>query len=306
MELDRFSVMSSFVAVAKTGTFTGAAKSLGLSRALLSRHVADLEARIGTRLINRTTRSVSLTEAGELHYQFCQRVLKELADQEDMIGQMRKKPEGSLAIIAPKWVGMFELGDAITAFAEQHPLIKVRFEVGGMTDRNYGFVQQGYDIAFNTKNVKDSGVIAKKVATLRFVMCASPKYLSSHGQPDDPRELAKHDWLVHSNEPVWHLTQTNKEAHWKVHNVAFTSNTYVILRKAALQGLGIAVLPHNLVAGDIKSGRLRPILSRHKVPDRPLYLICPPGTSTIQKVRTFIDFMGDWFRRNGLAAVQAA
>jgi DNA-binding transcriptional LysR family regulator len=298
--------MSSFVAVAKTGTFTGAAKSLGLSRALLSRHVADLEARIGTRLINRTTRSVSLTEAGELHFEFCQRVLKELADQEEMIGQLRKRPEGSLAIVAPKWIGIFELGDAITAFAEQHPLIKVRFEVGGMTNRNYGFVQQGYDIAFNTKNVKDSGVIAKRVATLRFVLCASPKYLSSRGEPDDAHELTKHDWLIHSNEPVWHLAQTNKEEHWKVHNVAFTSNTYVILRKAALQGLGVAVLPLNLVASDIKLGRLRPILSHHKVPDRPLYLICPPGTSTIQKVRTFIDFIGNWFRRNGFVSAEAA
>jgi DNA-binding transcriptional LysR family regulator len=298
--------MSSFVAVAKTGTFTGAAKSLGLSRALLSRHVADLEARIGTRLINRTTRSVSLTEAGELHYEFCQRMLKELSDQEERIGQLRKRPEGSLSIVAPKWIGIFELGDAITAFAEQHPLIKVRFEVGGMTNRNYGFVQQGYDVAFNTKSVKDSGVIAKRVATLRFALCASPKYLASRGKPDDPHELTKHDWLIHSNEPVWHLAQSNKEEHWKVHNVAFTSNTYVILRKAALQALGVSILPLNLVANDIKSGRLRTILSHHRVPDRPLYLICPPGTSNIQKVRTFIDFIGNWFRKNAAVSAEAA
>jgi DNA-binding transcriptional LysR family regulator len=304
--LDRFSVMSSFVAVAKTGSFTGAAKTLGLSRALLSRHVADLEKRVGTRLINRTTRSVSLTEAGELHYEFCERVLKDLAAQEEIIGQMRKKPEGSLAIVAPKWIGIYELGDAITAFAEQHPLIKIRFEVGGMSNRSYDFVQKGYDIAFNTKNVKDSGVIAKRVATLRFVLCASPKYLQKRGVPRDPHELTKHDWLIHTNEPVWHLAQTNKEEHWKVHNVAFTSNTYVILRKAALEGLGVAVLPLNLVGPDIKLGHLRPLLSEHKVPDRPLYLICPPGTSTIQKVRTFIDFVGNWFRRNPALSAEAA
>jgi DNA-binding transcriptional LysR family regulator len=304
--LDRFSVMSSFVAVVKTSSFTGAAKSLGLSRALVSRHVADLERRIGTRLINRTTRSVSLTEAGELHYEFCQRVLKELAEQDEVIGQMRKKPQGSLAIVAPKWIGLFELGDAITAFAEQHPLIKVRFEIGGMTNRNYGFVQQGYDVAFNTKNVKDSSVIAKRIATLRFVLCASPKYLEKRGEPESAQELTKHDWLVHLNEPVWHLEQTHKEEHWKVHNVAFTSNTYVVLRKAALQGLGVAVLPLNLVGEDIKLGRLRPILAHHKVPDRPLYLICPPGTGAVQKVRTFIDFIGTWFRRNGFVAAEAA
>jgi DNA-binding transcriptional LysR family regulator len=304
--LDRFSVMNSFVAVAKSASFTGAAKTLGLSRALLSRHVADLEKRIGTRLINRTTRSVTLTEAGELHYEFCQRVLKELSDQEEIIGQMRKKPQGSLSIVAPKWIGIFELADAITAFAQQHPLIKVRFQVGGMSNRSYGFIQEGYDIAFNTKNVKDSGVIAKRVATLRFVLCASPKYLQKRGMPHDPHELTKHDWLIHTNEPVWHLAHINKEEHWKVHNVAFTSNTYVILRKAALEGLGIAVLPLNLVAQDIKLGQLRPLLSQHKVPDRPLYLICPPGTSTIQKVRTFIDFIGPWFRRNHAESAEAA
>jgi DNA-binding transcriptional LysR family regulator len=297
--MDRLTVMNSFVAVVKAESFVAAARSLGVSASLVSRHIADLEDQLGVRLVNRTARTVTLTEHGQRYYEFSQRVLREVAAEDASIRSLSDRAEGSLSIVAPKWIGSLDVSDAITAFAAAHPLIKVSFDVGGMSDRTYDFIEQGYDLAFHTKDLRDSSIKARRVATLPFVLCASPEYLQRHAAPKTIADLANHACLIHRNEPVWHLVdQQGRTHHHRVLESAFTSNTYLILQKAALEGLGIALLPLRPSQLDIRDGRLQVILADHTAPERPLYVVYAPGMQKVQKLRTFLDFTAEWFKRS--------
>jgi len=295
--MDRLTVMKSFVAVVKAESFSGAARSLGVSASLISRHISDLEQQLGVRLVNRTARAVSLTEQGERYFRFSERMLAELEDEEAAIRGLQDRAEGSLAVVSPKWIGSLDLSDAVTAFAREFPQIEVRFDVGGMGERIYEFVEKGYDLAFHTKYLRDSSVRVRQVATLPFVLCASPLYLRRKTPIEEPADLVHHACLVHRNDPVWHFEHHGGQEHHKVQNAVFTSNTYLVLNKAALEGLGVALLPLRPIFDDVRSGRLQVVLPEFQVPARPLYLIYPPGLQSVKKFRVFLDFMGDWFKR---------
>jgi DNA-binding transcriptional LysR family regulator len=295
--MDRITVMKSFVAVAKAESFSAAARALGVSGSLISRHISDLEHQLGVRLVNRTARSVSLTEPGQRYYAFSQQLLADLDREDAAIRGQLDKVEGQLAIVSPKWIGSLELADAVAAFAREYPAIEVRFDVGGMADRTYDFLDQGYDLAFHTKNLRDSSVKVRRVATLPFVLCASPLYMRRSGPLREPGDLAAHDCLLHHNHTVWHFRRGDKVTHHKVAAATFTTNTYLILNKAALEGLGVALLPLRPVLGDLRSGRLQVVMQDFEVPSRPLYIIYPPGLQSVKKFRVFLDFMGDWFKR---------
>jgi len=191
--MDRFTVMKSFVAVIRHESFAGAARALGISRALVSRHIADLEKQIGIRLVNRTTRSVGLTEAGKKYLEFAQRILAEIAQEDAAMVALRENAEGELSIVSPRWIGGLDLGDAVAAFAVEHPKIRVRLELASMSERTYSFIEEGYDIAFRTKHLRDSSIVVKKIAPVKFVLCAAPDYLATHGGPLTPTDLADHD-----------------------------------------------------------------------------------------------------------------
>ena len=166
-----------------------------------------------------------------------------------------------------------------------------------MSDRMYDFIEQGYDMAFHTKDLRDSSVKVRRVATLPFVVCAAPAYLRQHGTPMMPSDLAEHQCIVHRNDPIWHLEEGGQPTHHKVSHSAFTSNTYLILQKAAIEGMGIALLPLRPIYDDIRAGRLELVLTDYDVPDRPLYVVYPPGLQSVQKFRVFLDFIGAWFKR---------
>ncbi|GAA3208458.1 LysR family transcriptional regulator [Actinocorallia longicatena] len=296
--MDRLLIMRSFVTVAKVGSFSGAAKALGSSGSLISRHVADLEKQLGVRLVNRTARSVSLTEPGLRYSTFAQRVLDEIDDEDANIAQMHDRAEGQLSIICPKWIGGLDLGDAIAAFAVAHPKIAVRFELGGMSDRTYDFLDSGFDVAFHTRDLRDSSVRLKKIASLPFVLCASRAYVERHGALSDPNELAHHDCLVHVNDPVWRIGHGHASTLHKIRNIAFTSNSYIALQKAAVHGRGIALIPHRPAYEDLMSGALQPLLPGLPVPARSLYAIFGPAAQAPRKVEVFLDFLTKWFSDN--------
>src|SRR6476646_274947 len=275
--MDRLTVMRSFVAVVKAESFITAARSLGVSGSLVSRHIADLERQIGVRLVNRTARSISLTEQGERYYEFSERLLREVDAEDASIRRIGDLAEGGLSIVAPKWIGSLDVSDAVSSFALEHPLITVRFDVGGMSDRTYDFIEQGYDLAFHTKDIRDPSIKARRVATLPFVLCASPEYLKEHPAPTSIADLAEHSCVIHRNEPVWHLDHDGRTHHHRVLESAFSSNTYLILQKVALEGLGIALLPLRPAHDDIRSGRLQVVLPEYAAPERPLYVVYPPG-----------------------------
>jgi DNA-binding transcriptional LysR family regulator len=299
--------MRSFVEVVQEQSFAAAARSLGLSRALVSRHIADLEKQVGLRLIVRTTRSVNLTEAGQRYFAFSKRLLAEIETENAEILGLREKPEGDLSVVSPKWIGSLDLGDAIANFAVDHPRIHVKLELGGLSERTYDFLKNGHDIAFYTKYLRDSSIKVKKIATLEFVLCASPKYLASRGgEIHSLIDLIQHNCLVHTNDPIWHIAADGKEQHFKPQKVVFSSNTYMVLQKAAIAGMGVALVPLRAIANEVRSGKLQLLLADWPAPDRPLYAAYAPGKHTVRKVRLFVDFIADWFQQHPMLPARGA
>ena len=188
--MDQLTIMRSFVGVTKSRSFSQAARTLGISGSLVSRHVAELERALGVHLVNRTARTISLTEAGVRYAEFASRIIDEIDREEAKLRGLRDKPEGSLAIISPKWIGSNDVGDAIVAFSARYPKIHIRFEVGGMSERSYEFLDQGFDIAFHTRHVRDCNLMLRKIADLKFTLCASPGYVHRAGEPMQVTELS--------------------------------------------------------------------------------------------------------------------
>ncbi|MFD7734531.1 LysR family transcriptional regulator [Kitasatospora phosalacinea] len=293
--MDRMSLMQSFVTVARSGSFSGAARTLNFSGSLVSRHVAELERQLGVRLVNRTARSISLTEAGARYAEFAARILKEIETEWASISHLHDRAEGTLSVIAPAWLGGLDLGDAMAAFAIAHPRISVRFELGGLSDRIHDFLDSGFDVALHARDLRDSSVRLKRVAALPFVLCASEDYLARHGTPDHPDDLADHGCLVHADEPQWRLGRGSAATPFRVRNVVYTSNSYLALQKAVVHGRGIALLPRMAVQDDLLSGDLRPLLTRFGVPERPLNAVYGPGAAAPRKVTVFLEFLTAWF-----------
>jgi DNA-binding transcriptional LysR family regulator len=299
--MDRLMVMRSFVTVADLGSFSAAAKELYTSGSQISRHVADLERKVGAQLVNRTARSVSLTELGVRYSDFARRILAEIEEEDMTLAQIRDRPEGPLSVISPKWIGTLDLGDAVAEFAVTHPKITTRFEIGGMSDRTYDFLDSGFDVAFHTRDLRDSRVHQQRVAKIPFVLCASADYLDERGNPEEAGELADHDCLVHVNDLVWNLGTSEGIIPYKVQRASFISNSYLTLQKVAVAGRGIALLPMRSVADYLLDGRMRIVLPELSVPERPLYAIYGPGRRTPEKVNVFLGFMKEWFARNPLS-----
>ncbi len=293
--MDQFLTMRSFVEVVKKGSYTKAANHLGTSRALVSRHILDLEDRLQVRLLNRTTRSITLTENGQYYYDFCERILSEIKETEGAISRRMQKAQGSLAVVAPKWIGNYEIADAATSFSLEYPDINLKLSLGGMAPNAYDFIDQGYDVALHTRRIPDSLIRAKLIATIEFVLCASPDYLKNAPEIKTPEDLGQHKGLIQSNDPVWRLDADGDLNKVRIQQ-AFSSNTYVVLQRAALKGLGVAMLPLPLIREDLAEGRLVPILTDHSIEPRPLFAAFAPGNVTPMKVRLFIDFLTDWFR----------
>ncbi len=294
--VDRLSIMKSFVSVAEAGSFAAAAGKLGLSRALITRHIAELETQLGTHLLIRSTRTISLTETGHVHLDFCRHVLGQFQVQEEFLRGLGERPAGSLSVISPKWIGSLDLGDAIATFASHHPMIKVRLELGGMAERTPDLLGNGFDIAFRTMNLRDSSLMVRRIAKLQFVLCAAPSYLGSAGRPTDPMDLTRHACLLHTGDPIWHFCHGEETMHVKPVDVAFTSNTFAVLQKAAVRGMGIALLPMRSVQGELDRGELLPLMPAFRVHDRPLFAVHAADGSKLRRIQCFLDFIADWYR----------
>lgn len=297
--------MKTFVTVAKSSSFSQAARELAISGSLVSRHVADLERQVGVRLVNRTARSVSLTEAGHRYAEFAERILTEIDDEDSQLSKSRDAPEGTLSVICPKWIGTLEVGDAIAAFVREHPKITMRFELGGMSDRNYDFLDRGYDVAFHTRDLRDSNVLIRRVSELPFVLAASADYLRRRGVPASVSELGEHECILHPNDPVWRLGEGQDTVHYKVQNATVVSNSYLVIEKLVEQGCGIALIPRRPAEARLASGDLVEVLPQHQPPARALYAVHGPGGQTPERVRIFLDFMTAWFRARAAKAAAA-
>lgn len=296
--MDRFNTMESFVRVVRAGSFTIAASQLGLSRALVSRHVSDLEQRLGVRLLTRSTRALNLTDEGRSYLAFCEQLLRDLETKERSIAGARTEAVGTLKLTAPKSFGALHVADATVAFAQAQPKVRVSLLLEDVSPRMGEFGEKGLDLALRITSARNVSFVEEEIVPLDWVACASPGYLAREGRPRIPADLTQHACIVHVNvlpsDHVWRFEGPQGAQSIKVKG-AFMSNSALALRKAALADLGIALVPRYVVAEDLNAGRLTAVLPRYRTVARPLLAVYPRTAAVPQKVRVFVDFLKTWF-----------
>lgn len=292
--MDRLNGMTTFVEVVKMGSFTLAAEKLNLSRAQVSKTIMQLEAHLDTRLLNRTTRTISLNEIGQIYYERCLTILQDIDDIEGITRQQISKPKGSLRMSVPSSFGLLHLNEAIPEYIKQYPDVKIELS---LADRFIDVIAEGFDLVIRIGELNDSGLIARKVAPCRRVFCATPEYLKQHGNPLVPRDLINHNCLIYTNEnsaDTWTITGPEKTESVKITGPLCSDNGQ-ILRDAALADLGIVIMPTFIVGDDIIRGDLQQILPGYYFPEISIYVVFPSRRYLSAKVRTFIDFLSDYF-----------
>ena len=294
--MDRFENARVFTTVVEAGSFTAAAERLGLSRAAASKHVQQLEQRLGARLLNRTTRRVNVTESGRAFYEQCRRILADLDEAERSASTLHNEPVGELRVIAPINFGLAELGTAITDLVVAYPLLRINLI---MNDRVTDPIEEGFDIAISVDRPRgtSSSLVVRKLNTARRILCASPDYLARRGTPQKPEDLARHDCLSYSyvDEPdEWHLIGGDGERVVKVSGPIITSHRQV-LRTAAVRGVGVTYGPINFFREDLDAGRLRQVLPAYRLPEATIYAVYPASRQLSAKVKVFNDFMARHF-----------
>jgi len=286
--------MTAFAAVADMGGFTAAAAKLGLSRAAISKSVMQLEAHLGTRLLNRTTRRVSLTEIGRIYHERCKDILRDIEEVDAIASDHGDIPQGLLRISAPTSFGIRHLSQAIPTYLQQHPQVRISLSY---SDRFVDLVSEGIDVAVRIANLQDSSLIARKVTACRRILCASPSYLQQRGEPKVPQDLALHPCLVYSNEAkaeTWTLHGPNGIETVNV-NGPLCADNGDILCASAMAGLGITLLPTFIVGAEIRAGRLIPVLAQYTPSEIAMYTIFPSRRYMAARVRTFVDFLANYF-----------
>lgn len=281
-----------FVTVVQKGSFSGAAKALGVSKSAISMRITALEKRLGVRLLHRTTRKLSLTEAGERYHFHAARALAAAQDAEDEVSQLHGEPRGRLRISTPMSFGRLHLARLIPPFLQRFPLIKLEMV---MDDRISDLVAGSFDIAIRGGQLKDSNLIARKLASFQSLVCASPAYLKAHGTPTKPADLTEHNCLLFSyssESNLWHLSQGGETQIIEVQG-NYQVNNSETLSKAVVQGLGIAHLPSFVAAAPIREGRLTRLLPDYQMQEKAMYAIYLKRDYMPAKVKAFLDFVAE-------------
>ncbi|WP_260926960.1 LysR family transcriptional regulator [Novosphingobium sp. 9] len=296
--MDRMKAMEAFVGAVKQGGLGAAAQELGISRTIVTRHIQALEAELGVRLMNRTTRSLSLTEEGQRYFHFADEILTRVAEMDRAVSAEAGEARGEIAVLAPKWLHA-QATRLLVEFAALHPQIRPRLILGGMAQTAYGFVDQGCEIALHTRQIPDSRIVARKLADIPYRLVASPGYVAQHGAPAAPSDLSEHRLLVQFNYHTWQFFRDRREERLQPVG-ALSADTFSVLRDAALQDMGLALVPEPLVRGDIAAGQLVEVLPDWTPLPQTLFVAIAPGGGLPVRVRLLMDFALDWFARNGL------
>jgi DNA-binding transcriptional LysR family regulator len=296
--MDRFRGISAFVAVVEAGSFVGAAESLGSSKAAMSRAVLDLEARIGARLLHRTTRRLSLTEDGRGYYEHCRQALDELASADAEVAHASSAAVGLIRVNAPHSFGAIHLSSRWSAFLDAHP--GVRLDVT-LSDRLVDLVDEGFDMAIRIARLQDSSLVSRRLAGARMVMCATPGYLASRGTPQRLEDVAQHEVISYtywSGGDTWRFSTDSGEREVAT-RPRLRANSGDTCRAVALSHGGIVLQPSFLVGEDLAAGRLVEILPQYHGPQLNIYAVYPTRRQLPARVRILIDFLADSFGRPG-------
>ncbi|MBS9715393.1 LysR family transcriptional regulator [Pseudohalocynthiibacter aestuariivivens] len=297
--MDRLTEMEAFATVVDQGGFTDAAKKMGISKSAVSKHVSSLEARLGARLLNRTTRRVSPTEIGLAYYDRARRVLNDAGEADALVTSMQSAPSGLLRISVATDFGVNHLSPVLGEFLQEFPDITVNMV---LNNRFVELISEGFDLAIRIGELEDSTLRARKLTDTSKRMVGSPDYFRKFGRPEKIDELNDHKLLHYSNQSngsVWKLTAPSGEKR-QVRTAGWLSvNDGQSLLNAAISGLGIAYLPSFLYAEALKDGLVEEAMPELPADRQGIYAVYPPGRFTQPKVRAFIDFLVHAFADKG-------
>ncbi len=293
--MDKFQEMRAFVAVVDAGSFVRAADTLDLSKTAVSRLVGELEARLGTRLLHRTTRKLSLTPEGEVFHERCKRLLDGVDEAEAELSTHAGEAIGQLRINVPVTFGLMHLAPLWPAFMAQHP--KVVLDIT-LADRLVDLVDEGYDLAVRIARLQTSSLVSRQLTSTRLILCASPEYLRRRGRPQHPSELAQHSVITYTLLAMgesWEFEGPQGPASVKV-QPRMRTNSGDTCCAAAVQHQGIVLQPSFLVSAHLASGALVEVLPRYRSVELGVYAVYPTRKHLTPKVRVLIDFLADAFR----------
>lgn len=290
-KLDDLLAMAAYAHVVEAKSFTAAAAKLGLSKSVVSSRLSELEARLGVRLLHRTTRKLSLTTEGARLYERCARILRSAEEAVEVIADVGTLPQGLLRVTAPIGFGLLQLAELLPPFSERYP--DVRLDVS-LSDRILDIAAEGFDIAIRVASrLRESNLVARRLGTDRNILCSAPSYLARRPAPRAPYDLAQHNCLQ--------LFSVRQSYEWSFQTpgeplvVPVSGNlnidNVVAMRTALLGGHGIAVMPQSVVAADLKRGRLVALLPNHPMQEMGVYAVHVHGRHVPAKVRVFLDFL---------------
>jgi DNA-binding transcriptional LysR family regulator len=292
--MDKFQGMQLFTRVVDAGSFTAAAEGLGISRALASKLIQNLEDSLGVRLLNRTTRRISLTDAGRNYYQRVSEILAQLVEAEAEAAQLQVEPRGRMRVSAPISFSVLHLAPALSDFQKRYPRVELELE---LSDRVVDLVDDGFDLAIRIGKLADSSLIARRIAPACLLMVASPDYLKRAGTPRQPSDLTTHNFMIYTlatrrDEIV--LERNGESTVTRIHGNLLVNNGDFIAA-AAVQGHGISVLPTFIITEQLRRGELVPVLESWSVPSIAIHAVYAQTRSLPAKTRALIDFLVDRF-----------
>jgi DNA-binding transcriptional LysR family regulator len=288
--VDKLDAMTAFTRVVALGSYAEAGRALGITRSAVSKAVMELEQILGARLLDRTTRRVSATEAGLAYYARCIDILAAIEETELQVSRLHDEPRGVLKINAPVSFGLLHLGSAIAGFMAAYPELKIELT---LNDRFIDPIEEGVDVTIRIASLADSSLIARKLAPARLVLVAAPDYIRRRGSPAKPEDLAGHRCLTYGHTTMlqrWHLMAGDTEVAVPVTSW-LCSNNGDVLRAAALAGQGLTMLPTFLVGPDIEAGRLQIVLPAAHPRALGVYALYAPNRYLAAKTRVLIDFL---------------
>ena len=295
--------MQAFIAVVEAGGFSAAARETGRSKALMSKYVSELEEELGARLLNRTTRQIALTEAGEAAFEEAQEVLRRVGRLRETIEAANSAPRGRLKVSAPRAEGDGDLGRAIMDFLATYPDIRMELL---LEERFVDLVEEGYDVAIRIASLADSSMIARKLSAFRIVTYCAPQIIAAHGRPEHPSELAGLPCIVDTTlrSPLSWAYRAGKEKLTVPVRGRIEVNSPTAAVSAALAGLGFSRGPWPLVRRHVEAGTLTMVLDDYELDDLGIYAIYPHRERMPAKLRVFIDHLAVWYDTNRKAGRQ--
>ena len=289
--MNRFENMSIFNRIVEAGGISGAAERTGVAKSVVSRRLKELEAHLGVELFHRTTRRMNLTDTGRAFYEQSVRILEDVLEAELATSQVHRTLRGGLKVALPSTFGLMHMGPAINEFLQSHP--EIEFDLD-FNDRSVDLMQEGFDLAIRIANLPDSSLIARRLAPIRHILCASPGYLDENGTPETPEDLVYHHCLNYNllaDNDQWLFQDTQGKTITTKIRPYLHASSGEFLRCAAVDSLGIVQLPSFIVFKEIELGTLVPVLNDYQRTDLNAYAIYPQTRHLSQRVRAFVDFL---------------